>query len=106
MSHCNTSAWITSNTTYVVCFNLIHVWRNLQFNVESERKFLKTFFMAILFTIRVFALNLQRRSRQRNIFVIFNFVVCWLIRCKARVASQQNHKTKHEKKISSAIFSQ
>ena len=35
---------IVSNTTYVVCVNFIHKWRNLQFKVDSERQsFLRNF---------------------------------------------------------------
>ena len=28
---------LASRTTYVVCVNLIHEWRDLQFNVDSKR---------------------------------------------------------------------
>ena len=39
---------LVSHTTYVVCVNLIHKWRDLQFKVDSE------LFMAILFTLMCF----------------------------------------------------
>ena len=29
---------LASHTTYVVCVNFIHKWRNLQFKVDSERQ--------------------------------------------------------------------
>ena len=29
---------LVSHTTYVVCVNFIHKWRNLQFKVDSERQ--------------------------------------------------------------------
>ena len=28
---------LASRTTHVVCFNFLHEWRNLQFNVDPER---------------------------------------------------------------------
>ena len=42
----------------------------LLFNVDSERQILRNFFTARLFTLRVFARNLLREIRQRNIFHI------------------------------------
>ena len=39
--HYNSSVRIialVSHTTYVVCVNFIHKWRDLQFKVDSERK--------------------------------------------------------------------
>ena len=56
-------------TTYVVYVNFIHEWRDLQFNVGSERQIL---FMPDLFTLRVFARNLLRGILRRNIFFIFS----------------------------------
>ena len=45
--HCNPSIRIidlVSHTTYVVCVNFIHMWRDLQFKVHSERQiFWETF---------------------------------------------------------------
>ena len=51
---------LVSHTTYVVCVNFIHKWRNLQFKVYFERHdfFFEKLFMAILFTLSVFARNL------------------------------------------------
>ena len=47
IGHYNPSAKIidlVSHTTYVVCVNFIHKWRDLQFTVDSERHiFWKTF---------------------------------------------------------------
>ena len=54
---------LASHTTYVVCRNIIN---------ENDR-FLRNFFMTILFTLRVFARNLQKGSRRRNI-LIFRFI--------------------------------
>ena len=64
-----------SHTTHVVCVNFIHEWRDLQLNIDSERR---NIFMTDLFTLRVFATNLLRGKRQRNIFFHISF------RCLAR----------------------
>ena len=41
---------LVSHTTYVVCVNFIHQWRDLQFKVESEQLvFFEKLFVAILF---------------------------------------------------------
>ena len=48
---------LVSHTTYVVAVNFIHKWRD-------------QLFMAILFTLRVFARNLLRGNRRRNTFCI------------------------------------
>ena len=67
---------LVSHTTYVVCVNFIHKWRNLQFKVDSERQiFFEKLFMAVLITHRVFARNLLRGNRRRNTFRIFFFDV-------------------------------
>ena len=72
IGHCNPSVRIIDlvfHTTYVVCFTFIHKWRDLLFKVESERQFLEKLFMAILFTLRIFARNLLREL----------FVFCFLV---------------------------
>ena len=43
---------LTSHITHVVCFIFIH---HLQYNVNSERHIFEKLFMAILFTLRIFA---------------------------------------------------
>ena len=46
----------TSYTTYVVCVNFVHEWRDQQFNVNSERQIVwETFSWQVNFTLRVFA---------------------------------------------------
>ena len=61
---------LVSHTTYVVCVNFIHKWRDLQFKVDSERQIFEKLFMAAFFTPRVFARNLLRGNRRRNTFRI------------------------------------
>ena len=46
IGHYNPSVGIidlVSHTTYVVCINFIHKWRDLQFKVDSERQIWETF---------------------------------------------------------------
>ena len=63
---------LVSHNTYVVCVNFIHKWRDLQFKVDFENTdFLRKLFMAILFTLRVFARNLLKGNRRRNIYFLY-----------------------------------
>ena len=65
---------LASQTTYVVCVNFIHKWRDLQFNVDSEQQiFLRNFSWQFLFTFRVFARNLLRWHSLKEYFFIFYF---------------------------------
>ena len=58
---------LASHTTCVVCINCIHEWRHLQLEVDSEEKL----FMALLFSLRVFARNMLKKSCRRNIFIFW-----------------------------------
>ena len=60
---------LASHTTHVVCVNFICEWRDLQFNVDSERQILRNFFMAGLFTFRVFARNLKSPKKYFSYFI-------------------------------------
>ena len=53
-------------TPYVVCVNFMHKWQ-----------IFAKLFMAILFTLRVFAFNLLSRSHQRNMFILSFCVLTW-----------------------------
>ena len=62
---------LVSHTTYVVCVNFIHKWRDLQLKVDFKWQiFLRNFFMANLFTLRVFVRNLLSGNHRRNTFCI------------------------------------
>ena len=63
---CSQDYDIASHTTYIVCFNFIHLWQDLQFKFDSERQTFGKLVMAILFTLRGFARNPLRESRRRN----------------------------------------
>ena len=67
---------VVSHTTYVVCINFIHKWRDLQFKIDSEQDFLRNF-MAILFAHSVFGRNLLRGTRRRNTFCILFWCLAW-----------------------------
>ena len=62
---------LVSHTTYVVCVNFIHKWRALQFKVDSERQiYWETFHGNFYLTLRIFARNLLRGNRRKNIIRI------------------------------------
>ena len=68
------SLTVASHTTYVVCVNFRHEWQDIQFKVDFERQIFGRFFMAILFTLRVFARNLLKESRRSYILSYFHFM--------------------------------
>ena len=76
---------LASHTTPVVYVNFIREWRNLQFKVDSPyNRLLRNFFTAGLFTLRVFARNLLREHRRRDIYFFrFHFDVQPGIRTRA-----------------------
>ena len=54
---------LVSHTTYVVCVNFIHKWRDLQFKVDSERQiFFEKLFMAVL----IYSQSLCQKSAERK----------------------------------------
>ena len=69
---------LVSHTTYVVCVNFIHKCRGT-YSLKStpNDRFLEKLFMAILFTLRVFARNLLRGNRRRNTFLISFWCLAW-----------------------------
>ena len=68
---------LVSRTTYVVCVNFIHKWRDLHLKSIPNEGFLEKLFMAILFILRVFARSLLRRNRRRNTFHILFSCLAW-----------------------------
>ena len=68
---------LVSHTTYVVCVNFIHKWRDQQFNVDSERQIFLSNFSWHLITHRVFAINLLRGNPRRNTFHILFWCLAW-----------------------------
>ena len=52
---------LDSHSTYAVCVHFIHLRRDLQFNVDSEPQIFEKLFMALSFTLRVFARNLPQK---------------------------------------------
>ena len=62
---------LASHTTHVVCVKFLYVSGGTYSLTSTPNDiFLRNFFMVVLFTLRVFANNLLRGSRRRNIFHI------------------------------------
>ena len=64
-----------SYSTYVVCVNFIYKWRDLQ-STPNDR-FFEKLFVAILFTLAVFARNLLRGNLRWNTFRISFWCLAW-----------------------------
>ena len=63
---------LVSNTTYVVCVNFVHKWRDLQFKVDSERKiFWETFHANFICSQSFCQKSAERKSAVRFILFIF-----------------------------------
>ena len=62
---------LASHTTYVVCVHFIRKWRSYSLTSTANARFLRNFFMAGLFTVRVFTRNLPRGNRRRNILFFY-----------------------------------
>ena len=60
---------IASHTTHVVCINFIRKWRDLQFNIDSEREIFENFFLAGLFTLRVLPEFCREEIAEEILFV-------------------------------------
>ena len=65
---------LVSHTTYVVCINFIHKWRDLQIKVNFERQiFWASFHGNIYLLLRVFARNLLREEIAEEMLFVFCF---------------------------------
>ena len=74
---------LVSYTTYVVCVNFIHKWRDLQFKVDSERQFfLEKLFMAFNYSQSFCQKSAERKSPKKyfSYFVLMSGLglECWL----------------------------
>ena len=58
------------HTTYLMCVNLIHNCRALQFKVDSDLKVLEKLFLAILITLSLCQKSTESKS-PKNCFYIF-----------------------------------
>ena len=69
IGHYNPSVWITdlvSHTTYVVCVNFIHKWRDLQFKVDSEwQSFWETFHGNFIYSQNFCQKSAERKSPKK-----------------------------------------
>ena len=122
INHYNPSVCITAQllTPLMLCALILYVsGQTYSLTSTPNDRFLRNFFMAGLFHLRVFARNLLKASCRRNIFhisflmtelgfevaVVYQ-VVCWLIIRKARVRAPGQTAKQNTKCISSAISSQ
>ena len=78
---------LVSHTSYVGCVNFIQKWRQ----VDSERQIFEKLFMAIWFTLGVFARNLLRGYRRRNTFRI----LFWCLACVSNPGFSSNKPTNY-----------
>ena len=66
---------LVSHTAYVMCVHFIHKWRDLQFIVDSERKFFEKLFMAIFIYSQSFCQKSAERKSPKKYLLYFCFDV-------------------------------
>ena len=60
---------MTSHTTHVVCVKFRHEWRDLLFNVDTERQFFKILFHGrFIYSHSFCQKSAERKSPKKNIF--------------------------------------
>ena len=65
---------LASHTTHIVCINCIGKWRDLQFNIDSERQiFNKLFHGSFIYSQSFCQKSAERKSSKIYIFFIFRF---------------------------------
>ena len=62
---------LVSHTTYVVCVNFVHEWRDLQFKVDSERQIFDKVFIAIYIYSQSFCQKSAERKSPKKYFFYF-----------------------------------
>ena len=78
IGHYNPSVRITglvSHTTYVVCVNFIHKWRDLQFKIDSERKIFWETFLWQFYLLSEFLPEICWEQIAQEILFVFRFDV-------------------------------
>ena len=78
---------LVSHTTDVVCVNFIHMWRDLQFKVDSKRQILRKLFHGrLIYTQSLCQKSAERKSPRKYFCFFFIFEnLCWFNRHKTRV---------------------
>ena len=66
---------LVSHTTYVVCVNFIHKWRDLQFKVDSERQIFWETFHGNFFLLSEFFPEICWEEIVEEILFVFHFDV-------------------------------
>ena len=68
---------LVSHTTYVVCVNFIHKWRNLQLKVDSEQQiFWETFHVQFYLLSELLPEICWEEIAEKILFVICLFSLC------------------------------
>ena len=62
---------LVSHTTYVVCVNFIHEWRDLQFKVDSERQIFEKLFHGNFIYSQSFCQKSAERKSPKKYFLYF-----------------------------------
>ena len=82
IGHYNLSVGIIdliSHTTYIVCVNFMHKWRNLQFKVDSERQiFWKTFNDNFIYSQSFWQKSAERKPPQKYFSYFVLMYGLWL----------------------------
>ena len=71
--------YLVSHTTYVVCVNFIHKWRDLQFKVDSERQILfwETFHGNFIYSQSFFQKSAERKSPKKYFLYFLFWCLAW-----------------------------
>ena len=66
---------LSSHTTHVVCVNFMREWRDLQFNVDSERKIFEKHFHGRFIHSQSFCQKSAERKSPMKYFFFFSILV-------------------------------
>ena len=65
--------------THIVCVNFIREWRDLQFNIQSERQIFEILCHGIVIYSQSFSQKSAEKNRQRNIFFSYFVLMADLV---------------------------
>ena len=87
---------LASHTTHVVCVNFIREWRNLQFNVDSERQIFEKLFHGRFNLLSEFLPEMCWEEVAEEIFFIYHFFFFffWWLTC-VRIQAFSSNKPTH-----------
>ena len=83
---------LASHITHVVCVNFMREWRDLQFNVDSERQIFEKLFHGNFIYSQTFCQKSAERKSSKKYFSYFNFFDDWPgIRTQAFASNKPTH---------------